>query len=142
MTLMGVTLGGTLTMRYGVMKMLFTGAIATAMTNALFAVMSLVGNNVYWLALVVSADNLAAGIATSAFIAWMSSLTNVQYSATQYALFSSMMLLLPKFIAGFSGVMVDAVGYNYFFIFCALLGIPVLVLIWMASRFLETSQTL
>ena len=141
MTLVGVTLGGTLTMRFGVMKMLFTGAIAAAVTNALFAIMSLVGNNVYWLALVVSADNLAAGIATSAFIAWMSSLTNVQYSATQYALFSSMMLLLPKFVAGFSGVMVDAIGYNYFFIFSALLGAPVLVLIWMANRFLETNQT-
>ena len=140
MTLIGVTIGGTLTMRFGVMRMLFTGAIAAAITNALFAIMSLVGNNVYWLALVVSADNLAAGIATSAFIAWMSSLTNVQYSATQYALFSSMMLLGPKFLAGFSGLMVDAVGYNYFFIFSALLGAPVLVLIALANRFLESEQ--
>ena len=140
MTLVGVTLGGTLTMRFGVMRMLFVGAIAAAVTNALFAIMSMVGNNVYWLALVVSADNLAAGIATSAFIAWMSSLTNVQYSATQYALFSSMMLLIPKFLAGFSGVMVDAVDYNYFFIFSALLGAPVLVLVVLARRFLETDQ--
>ena len=140
MTLVGVTIGGTLTMRFGVMRILFTGAIAAAVTNALFAVMSLVGNNVYWLMLVVSADNLAAGIATSAFIAWMSSLTNVQYSATQYALFSSMMLLAPKFIAGFSGVMVDAVGYNYFFIFSALLGAPVLVLIALANRYFESDD--
>lgn len=140
MTLIGVTIGGTLTMRFGVMRMLFTGAVLAAVTNALFAFLSTVGNDVMWLALVVSADNLSAGIATSAFIAWMSSLTNVQYSATQYALFSSMMLLGPKFLAGFSGVMVDAVGYNYFFIFSALLGAPVLVLIALASHFLESEK--
>jgi hypothetical protein len=60
---------------------------------------------------VVSADNLASGIASAAFIAYLSGLTNVSYSATQYALFSSMMLLLPKFIAGFSGDYVNAHGY-------------------------------
>jgi hypothetical protein len=60
---------------------------------------------------VVSADNLASGIASAAFIAYLSGLTNVSYSATQYALFSSMMLLLPKFMAGFSGDYVNAFGY-------------------------------
>ena len=62
--------------------------------------------------LVVSADNLAGGIASAAFIAYLSSLTNISYSATQYALFSSLMLLLPKFIAGYSGEFVDAYGYS------------------------------
>ena len=65
---------------------------------------------------------------------WLSSLTNVQYSATQYALFSSMMLLLPKWLAGFSGRFVDAYGYSEFFIATALLGLPVLVLVLLASR--------
>ena len=83
---------------------------------------------------VVSADNLAGGIASAAFIAYLSSLTNVQYSATQYALFSSMMLLLPKWLAGFSGRFVDAYGYSEFFIATALLGLPVLVLVLLASR--------
>ena len=83
---------------------------------------------------VVSADNLASGIASAAFIAYLSSLTNVSYSATQYALFSSMMLLLPKFVAGFSGDYVDAFGYAQFFTSTALLGLPVLVLVWLASR--------
>jgi hypothetical protein len=64
---------------------------------------------------VVSADNLAGGIASAAFIAYLSGLTNVQYSATQYALFSSMMLLAPKWLAGFSGAFVDAYGYSSFF---------------------------
>jgi MFS transporter, PAT family, beta-lactamase induction signal transducer AmpG len=82
-------------------------------------------------------DNLASGIASSAFIAYMSSLTNISYSATQYALLSSMMLLLPKWLAGFSGVAVDAVGYNVFFVGTALIGVPVLVLIWIASKRLK-----
>ena len=75
---------------------------------------------------VVSADNLASGIASAAFIAYLSSLTNVSYSATQYALFSSMMLLLPKFVAGFSGDFVDSFGYAHFFTTTSLLGLPVL----------------
>ncbi len=82
----------------------------------------------------VSADNLAGGIASAAFIAYLSSLTNISYSATQYALFSSLMLLLPKFIAGYSGVFVDAYGYSAFFVATALLGVPVLVLVALASR--------
>ena len=61
-------------------------------------------------------------------------LTNVNYSATQYALFSSMMLLLPKFLAGYSGLYVDHFGYASFFTSTAALGLPVLLLVWLASR--------
>ena len=86
------------------------------------------------LVFVISADNLSAGIASAAFIAYLSGLTNIEYSATQYALFSSVMLLLPKFVAGFSGVFVDAHGYAAFFHATAALGVPVLLLIWLAGR--------
>ncbi len=92
------------------------------------------GHDLTALVLVVSADNLAGGIASAAFIAYLSSLTNISYSATQYALFSSLMLLLPKFIAGYSGVFVDAFGYKAFFIGTAALGLPVLLLVALASR--------
>jgi len=93
------------------------------------------GHDVRALIAVVSADNLAAGLASAAFIAYLSALTNVQYSATQYALFSSVMLLLPKWLGGFSGTFVDAWGYPAFFTATALLGVPVLVLIVLAARF-------
>ncbi len=83
---------------------------------------------------VISADNLASGIASTAFITYLSSLTNVNYSATQYALFSPMMLLLPKFLAGYSRRYVDAFGYSNFFVATALLGVPVLLLVWLTSR--------
>ena len=88
----------------------------------------------------VSADNLAGGIASAAFIAYLSSLTNISYSATQYALFSSLMLLLPKFIAGYSGAFVDAYGYSSFFTATALLGVPVLLLVALASRLTATTS--
>jgi PAT family beta-lactamase induction signal transducer AmpG len=87
------------------------------------------------LALVIGADNLSAGLATAAFIAYLSGLTNVSYSATQYALFSSVMLLLPKFLGGFSGLAVDRIGYQSFFVGTAVIGLPVLVLIVLAARF-------
>ncbi len=134
MTLVGAFLGGVLSMRFGVMRVLMLGAVLSAATNLLFAGLSTRGHDLTALIFVVSADNLASGIASAAFIAYLSSLTNINYSATQYALFSSMMLLAPKFLAGYSGRYVDLFGYQNFFTATALLGLPVLVLIWLAAR--------
>jgi PAT family beta-lactamase induction signal transducer AmpG len=134
MTLLGGAVGGVLVLRLGLMRVLFAGAALSALTNLLFAWLSTRGNDVWGLALVISADNLSGGLASAAFVAYLSSLTNVAYSATQYALFSSLMLLLPKFLAGFSGLAVDTFGYPAFFVGTALLGLPVLVLVWLASR--------
>ncbi|RZI96588.1 MAG: MFS transporter [Variovorax sp.] len=133
MTLVGAFVGGVLSMRLGVMRVLMLGAVLSAASNLLFAWLASRGHDLYGLIFVVSADNLAGGIASAAFIAYLSSLTNVSYSATQYALFSSLMLLLPKFIAGYSGVFVDAWGYSTFFTATALLGLPVLVLVALAN---------
>ena len=135
MTLLGAFVGGVMALRWGVMRILMLGAILSALSNLLFAWLSGHGHDVQALILVVSADNLSSGIASAAFIAYLSSLTNIQYSATQYALLSSMMLLLPKFIAGFSGDFVNAHGYADFFNATALLGMPVLILVALAWRF-------
>ncbi len=140
MTLVGAFAGGVLSMRLGVMRVLMLGAVLSAATNLLYAWLTTRGHDVTALIWVVSADNLAGGIASAAFIAYLSSLTNINYSATQYALFSSLMLLLPKFIAGFSGEFVDAYGYATFFNGTALLGVPVLLLVWLASRTLGAPQ--
>ena len=134
MTLAGAFVGGVLSMRLGVMRVLMLGAVLSALSNLLFAWLGQRGHDLTGLVLVVSADNLAGGIASAAFIAYLSSLTNVQYSATQYALFSSMMLLLPKWLAGFSGQFVDAHGYTAFFTGTALLGLPVLFLVALTAR--------
>ena len=134
MTLVGAFVGGVLAMRLGVMRVLMLGAVLSAASNLLFAALSTRGHDLNGLVFVISADNLASGIASAAFIAYLSSLTNVNYSATQYALLSSMMLLLPKFLAGYSGRYVDAFGYADFFVATAMLGVPVLLLVWLTSR--------
>jgi PAT family beta-lactamase induction signal transducer AmpG len=134
MTLVGAFVGGVLSARWGVMRILMLGALLSALSNLLFVWLSGVGHDVTALVWVISADNLASGIASAAFIAYLSSLTNISYSATQYALLSSMMLLLPKFIAGFSGDYVDTFGYASFFTATAWLGLPVLLLVALAAR--------
>ena len=138
MTIIGAGAGGLMVIRWGVMPVLFLGALLSAGSNLLFSLLAGIGHNIWWLASVISFDNFSAGIATAAFVAYMSSLTNVAYSATQYALFSSVMLLLPKFIAGFSGVVVDDIGYVDFFTGTALLGIPVLILILLMMKFIPS----
>ncbi|MBX3611685.1 MAG: MFS transporter [Hydrogenophaga sp.] len=134
MTLLGAFVGGALAMRLGVMRVLMLGAVLSAASNLLFAWLASQGANLTALVFVISADNLSAGVASAAFIAYLSSLTNVRYSATQYALFSSMMLLAPKWVAGYSGAFVDAYGYVPFFLGTAALGAPVLLLVWLATR--------
>ena len=134
MTIAGAGLGGVLILKIGIMRTLFLGAVLSAATNLLFVWLAGRGHDVSGLIFTISADNLSAGIASCAFIAYLSGLTNSAYSATQYALFSSIMLLLPKFVAGFSGQFVDAYGYENFFIATALLGLPVLVLVWLAGK--------
>jgi PAT family beta-lactamase induction signal transducer AmpG len=134
MTLVGAFIGGVLSMRFGIMRILMLGAILSAASNLLFAWLGSRGHDLNALIFVVSADNLSSGIASAAFIAYLSSLTNISYSATQYALFSSLMLLFPKFLAGYSGKYVDTFGYGHFFTATALLGVPVLILVWLATR--------
>jgi len=134
MTLAGAFIGGVLSLRFGVLRTLLLGAALSAVTNLLFAWLAVRGHDLGFLIFAISADNLSAGIASSAFVAYLSGLTNVAYSATQYALFTSVMLLLPKYIAGWSGWAVDHFGYVSFFVGTALLGLPVLLLVWLAGR--------
>ncbi|CAA6804004.1 MAG: AmpG permease [uncultured Thiotrichaceae bacterium] len=134
MTILGGFLGGILATRYGIFRILFLGALLSAFTNLLFMVLANLGHNLPMLYLVISADNLSAGLASAAFIAFLSTLTNIKFTAIQYAIFSSVMLLLPKAIGGYSGSMVDSMGYGPFFFITFLMGIPVLILIWLLRK--------
>ncbi len=142
MTLLGALIGGVMVTRFGVMRILFIGALLAAATNLLFALLAQAGPEISMLMMVVAMDNLSAGLASAAFVAYLSNLTNVSYSATQYALFSSIMLLFPKFIGGFSGVMVDSVGYGGFFMMTAAMGLPVLLLVSLAWRYAPVKPVL
>src|SRR5690606_10294094 len=88
-----------------------------------------VGAEVWMLMITISAENFCGGLAMAVLIAWMSSLVNSAYTATQYALFSSLMTLPGKFIGGFSGIVVESYGYFLFFVYAALLGIPAILLV-------------
>ena len=96
------------------------------------------GHDLGMLYLVISVDNLSAGLASAAFVAFLSSLTNIQFTAMQYAIFSSLMTLFPKILGGYSGTIVDSLDYSSFFMLTALLGLPVLALIWQARNYLDT----
>ena len=131
MTIFGAFVGGLLVIKWGVGRCLLIGAVAVAMTNLFFAQLALLANpDLNWLAVTVSLDNLSGGFATTAFIAYLSGLTNKAYTATQYALFSSLMTLPGKFMSGFSGFVVDSYGYFTFFLSAAALGLPAILLIW------------
>ncbi len=134
MSLAGAALGGVLVARFGVRRILWLGVVLSSMGNLFYVWLAARGHDVHALVWVISADNLMAGIGSSAFIAWLSSLTNQAYTASQYAVLSSVMLLLPKFLAGFSGDLVNAWGYGGFFVFTAMLGLPVLALLWLVGR--------
>ncbi len=127
MTLLGAFFAGGLINRFGILPILLAGAILSAVTNLLFVVLSQSSHSTELLTVVISIDNLSAGIAMAALIAFLSSLTNKEFTATQYAWLSSAMLLLPKSIGGFSGVWLESIGYTNFFTLTALLGLPTII---------------
>ena len=133
-TIVGGFLGGFFCLKFGTMKSLFLGAIIASSSNLLFAWLAVSDASIKLLITVITADNIASGFAGAAFVVYLSGLTSVKFTATQYALFSSVMLFIPKLIAGYSGAWVDAIGYSNFFIVTALLGIPVLILIIWLSK--------
>lgn len=140
MTIAGAGLGGVLVVRYGVYKPLLLGAVLVAVTNLLFVMLSQVQPSLNWLAIVISADNLSGGLAGAAFIAYLSGMVSAKHTATQYALFSSLMTLPAKFLSGFSGVVVDAQGYAVFFGVAAILGIPAILLVLFLRRSIESIE--
>jgi len=141
MTILGGFVGGILSVKQGVVRILFLGALLSAATNLLFMLLANTGYNMPMLYLVISADNLASGLASAAFVAFLSSLTDIKFTAMQYALFSSLMTLIPKITGGYAGTLVDRFGYQTFFLITALIGMPVLILVWLAGRYLSLKES-
>ena len=133
-TIIGGFIGGYCSYKFGTMKALFFGALIAALSNLLFAWLAISPLSINFLIAVITADNISSGFAGAAFVIYLSGLTSIKFTATQYALFSSIMLFLPKLIAGYAGSWVDVMGYAYFFSLTALLGLPVLLLvIWIGK---------
>jgi PAT family beta-lactamase induction signal transducer AmpG len=109
---------------------LFIGVLAQSLTNLIYTWLALSDATAGGLAFAVITDNIAYGAAGTILIAYMSSLTNTAFTATQYALFSSLYALPGKFVGGFSGFMVEAAGFAWFFAITAIIGIPAAILVF------------
>ena len=141
MTLGGALLAGILIKRFGIARTLLLGWILLSIANLSYAYIADISPGIAWLAGVVSIDNVANGIAGTAFIAYMSSLTNTAYTATQYALFGTLWSLPAKTIASQWGAIVDAWGYGPFFVYTAAIGLPALLLVVWAIRREDAART-
>ncbi len=131
MSILGTILGGVAVARLGTNRSLVLGSVLVIGSNLLFMTLAFQETpSLAGLAMVVSADNLAMGVAGTALIAYLSSLTSATYTATQYALFSSVYALPGKLLMGTSGFVVDAVGYPWFFVYTSSLGLPALVMLY------------
>lgn len=126
--ILGGFVAGAISIRFGLMRCLLIGSILMVITNGAFAWLSTVSDpNTAYLFITVGADNLAAGFAATIFIAYLSSLCDLKFAATQYAFLSSMFNLVGKTLSGFTGVMAEKMGFELFFIFSAALGIPAII---------------
>jgi PAT family beta-lactamase induction signal transducer AmpG len=138
-TLIGVFLGGLAVGRYGVMKALLVGGICQALSNLMFAAQALAGHDVRVLVFTIAIENLTGGMASAAFVAYLSVLCNVAYTATQYAVFTSFMALGRTLLASTSGWVADHVDWVEFFLISTLLALPGLTLLgWMMHRYPAT----
>lgn len=130
-TIIGLFIGGAAASAFGLTRSLVIGALLTLVTNGFYAYFAAhaTGSDPLFLATAICADNLAGGFVTTVFIAYLSSLVDPAYAATQYALFSSLYAFVNKFVAGFSGAIAEAMGYVGFFLLTASYAIPAAILV-------------
>ena len=140
-SIIGVIVGGWGVLRLGTLRALVVGGVLVIGSNLAFLTLALQpAPDLLALGAVVSIDNFAYNFAGTAFIAYLSGLTNIAYTATQYALFSSLFSLPGKLLMGASGAVVDAWGYPVFFAYTSMLGVPSLILLIALSRQLPAVQ--
>lgn len=131
----GAFIGGASVVRYGIERSLFVGMIIGGLSNLLFILLSLYPANLNVFIAVIGGENFAGGFLGTAAVAWLSSLVNKHYTATQYALFSSLVTLPGKIIGGLSGFMVTSIGYIGFFVFSTVSILPALILfVWLRKK--------
>lgn len=134
MAIGGGFLGGVLAQKMRIMRAMMVGAILACVTNLLFILLTYHPGSLPYMYLAVILDNLAAGLASAVFIAFLSALTSIKFTAVQYSIFSSLMTLLPKVVGGYSGAIVDSTSYPFFFMFTFAIGIPILALIYLVDK--------
>lgn len=134
-TIAGTIIGGALVARLGVMRALLVFGILQSLGNLFYVVQALAGHNIWALAFCVFAENLTAGMAGSALVAYISGLCNLAYTATQYALLSSLTAVGRTVFASTSGKLADMLGWVDFFLLTTVVTVPALVLLpWLARQ--------
>lgn len=135
----GGFVGGWIAQKTGVMRAMMIGALLACVTNLLFILLFYTPTS-FMMYLAVITDNLAAGLASAVFIAFLSALTSIRFTAVQYALFSSLMTLSPKILGGYSGAIVDATNYPVFFAITFVIGIPILLLVYLVDKYITIEE--
>ncbi len=128
-TMLGLFLGGVLIYRLGILKALLAFAVLQALTTASFPLLQFVDGNWWALAGIVALEDLSSGMGTAALVAFMSLLANKRYTATQYALLSSLASFGRTFLSGFSGQVAESVGYTAFYVVGAVMAVPGILLL-------------
>ena len=140
-SLAGIAGGAWATKKFGPYRAVIVATMMIAATNLWFAAMALSDEPQVWLFTVtISFDNFAQGFSGTVFIVFLSSLVNLSFTATQYALLSSISALLGKFVSGFSGFVQEAIGWFGFFIYASATGIPAIILSIVAARYFSKQQ--
>jgi len=134
MTLAGVAVGGLMVARYGMFVSLLVGGVLQAAANLLYAVLAGVGHDIAWLAVVIGADNFAGGIGSAAFVAYLSSLCNLAFTGTQYALLTSFMAAGRTVLSSGAGWLATVLGWPAFFVATTFLAVPGLLLLFWLMR--------
>ncbi len=131
-TIAGGLLGGILVSRAGIMRALLVAGVLQMLSNLVFAAQAMVGHDVAMLTVTVATENVTGGMATAAFVAYLSSLCHAAYTATQYALLSSFMAFARDVLSASSGWVADSVGWIPFFAVSTAVALPGLaVLVWL-----------
>lgn len=140
-TLVGVFLGGLVVVRIGTMPALILGGLLQMASNLMFAVQAMVGHDVGFLAATIAIENLAGGMGSAAFVAYLSALCNVAFTATQYALFSSLATIGRTVLSSPGGEIAKALGWVDYFIASTFLAIPgLLMLFWLIRRYPQAGK--
>lgn len=133
-TILGIALGGTLFRVWGATKTLWVAAIVQTLSNLLFVIQAQAGADPVVLHFTIGLENVSGGLGAAAFVAWLSTLCEKRYSATQYALLSSLAMVGRTLVAGSVGGVADHYGWTVFFIFSTIAGVPGILLLWVLQR--------
>jgi len=136
-TLVGAFIGGLISLRIGLFRSLIIFGVLQAIATLGFSILAIIGNNIYLLMIVISLENLAAGMGYTAYLAFIANMTNKRFTATQFALMTALMSLPRTLFSGMSGYLVEMLDWELYFIFCSLIAFPALIILIKLRRSLK-----